>query len=101
MGAAAFSLLLTVLCVRAAGVVLMHSTPNAMGGCPQALARLIEHWKAAGYKFVKASELVPKLYGGMAPAAVVDAARRCLAERKEGGAVTSAAAAARPFFGML
>lgn len=79
----------------------MHSTPNAMGGCPQALARLIEHWKAAGYKFVKASELVPKLYGGMAPAAVVDAARRCLAERKEGGAVTSAAAAARPFFGML
>jgi hypothetical protein len=80
----------------------MHSTPNAMGGCPQALARLIEHWKAAGYTFVKASELVRKLYGGMAPAAVVDAARRCLAaERKEGGAVTSAASAARPLFGLL
>jgi hypothetical protein len=30
----------------------MHSTPNGIGGCPQALARLILFWKDAGYRFV-------------------------------------------------
>jgi len=38
-----------------AGVVLMHSTPNGIGGCPQALQRLISYYKAAGYKFVTVS----------------------------------------------
>lgn len=75
---------------RASGIVLMHSTNNAIGellgpagcdavvvcapelahslmlrttcvhiictgGCPQALDRLIKHWKGAGYKFAKVS----------------------------------------------
>lgn len=34
------------------GVVLMHSTPNAVGGCPQALDRLLQVWQQAGYSFV-------------------------------------------------
>lgn len=40
-------------CCCCAGPILMHSTMNAMGGCPQALKRLIPYWKSHGYKFVK------------------------------------------------
>lgn len=31
----------------------MHSTLKAMGGCPQALHRIINYYRDAGYTFVK------------------------------------------------
>lgn len=58
------------------GVVLMHSTTNAMGGCSQALSRLIDYWRAQGYEFVPVSDLVKEIYG-MSPAAVVKAMNAC------------------------
>lgn len=61
---------------RVTGVVLMHSTPNGIGGCPQALQRLISYYKAAGYKFVTVSTLVEQIYG-MSPARVVQAVQAC------------------------
>jgi hypothetical protein len=35
----------------------MHSTSNAMGGCPQGLQRVIKYWKSHGYKMVKVRAL--------------------------------------------
>lgn len=49
-----------------AGPVLMHSTNNAMGGCPEALKRLIPYWRSHGYKFVKVGVVLSQL---AAPAA--------------------------------
>eukprot|EP00775_Hariotina_reticulata_P004410 gene4410-4663_t len=59
------------------GVVLMHSTPNAMGGCPAGLHRSIQAWITAGYTFVKVSDVIREAYGGLTPEQVLANARNC------------------------
>lgn len=63
----------TAFHLRDAGVVLMHSTPNGIGGCPQALKRLISYYKAAGYKFVTVRDVVlTQLIGHLVSQGVAD-----------------------------
>jgi hypothetical protein len=44
-----------------AGVVLMHSTTNAMGLCPEGLDKLISYYKSSGYMFTSVRRVLPLL----------------------------------------